>query len=294
VHTDSLWISEGLTNFYTDAALLRSGYWKPKQYLDQITQVINAIEAEPGRAERSVAETSWDTWFGFSGSGAGGFGPGFANNLDNTSYSYYDSGQILGVLLDLEIRHATANHKSLDDWMRLMYARYALPKPGFTPEDAIHAASEIAGVDMREFFERYVTGKQPFPYDRDFGYAGLQVVRSGKERAWLGISMRNGENHAEISNIVPGSPAERAELDRGDTLVAVDGKAVDGQNFAAALDNLQPGKVTELAIIHRGKLLTRSLTPVANPHPALTLERAPHPTAEQDAIYSSMTASGGQ
>jgi predicted metalloprotease with PDZ domain len=291
VHTDSLWISEGLTEFYTDEALLRSGYWTPKQYLDHVTAVINSFEAEPGRAQRSVAETSWDTWFGFSGSGVGGFGPGFANNLDNTSYSYYESGQVLGILLDLEIRHATGNRKSLDDWMRMMYTRYALPRPGFTSEDAIHAASEVAGIDMRQFFESYVTGKEPFPYDRDLGYAGLRVLRSGQNQAWLGLTMSSGANHeAMIANIVPASPAEHAELDRGDTIVAVDGMAVDGQTIAAALQKLTADTAAELTILHRGKLLTRSVTPIANPHPTLTFERLPKTTAEQDAIYSSILA----
>jgi predicted metalloprotease with PDZ domain len=294
VHTESLWISEGLTEYYTDAALLRSGYWKPKQYIDRIAEVATALEAEPGRAERSVAETSWDTWFGFSGAGVGGFGPGFSNNLDNTNYSYYDSGHILGVLLDLELRHATGNRKSLDDWMRLMYTRYALPKPGFTPEDAIRAASEVAGIDMREFFDRYVTGKQPFPYDRDFAYAGLQVVRSGADLPWLGLVTRSGGNHeAMIANIVPGSPAERADLDRGDTILAINGKAVDGQSVSSMLHNLAVNLPVKLTVVHGGSLQTRSVTAIGNPHPTITFQRAPNTTAEQDAIYASMVATAG-
>ena len=56
-----------------------------------------------------------------------------ANNLLNTWYSYYDGGQIMGHIMDFAIRHDTNNQKSLDDWMRLLYSRYALPSPGSNP-----------------------------------------------------------------------------------------------------------------------------------------------------------------
>ena len=149
VHTRSLWISEGITDYYAAVALARTGIFTPQDYLDHMGRVITALEQSPGRKERSIADTSWDTWFG---GGGGGFGAGaYSTNLVNTNYSYYDGGNVLGLLLDLEIRHATQNRKSLDDWMRLMYQRYALPKPGFEPGDAVRAASEVAGTDMTSF-----------------------------------------------------------------------------------------------------------------------------------------------
>ena len=41
------------------------------------------------------------------------------------SISYYNKGQLLGVMLDLAIRDATANSKSLDDVLRMMNERFA-------------------------------------------------------------------------------------------------------------------------------------------------------------------------
>ena len=75
----------------------------------------------------------------------------------NTWYSYYDGGQIMGHLMDFAIRHDTDNQKSLDDWMRLMYSRYALPKPGFQPDDAIKAASEVSGKNVNEVSDFFHT-----------------------------------------------------------------------------------------------------------------------------------------
>ena len=92
--------------------------------------------------------------------------------------------------MDFAIRHNTNNQKSLDDWMRLLYSRYALPKPGFQPEDAIKAASEVSGKNVNEvsdFFPRYISGKEPIPYEKYFGYAGIAVTKRSsipRKRGW--------------------------------------------------------------------------------------------------------------
>ena len=63
VHTPSLWISEGLTSYYGSLALERAGLITPSQYLDEIGRLITKFEQEPGRKERSIEDTSWDTWW---------------------------------------------------------------------------------------------------------------------------------------------------------------------------------------------------------------------------------------
>ena len=59
--------------------------------------------------------------------------------------------------------------------MRLLYSRYALPKLGFEPDDAIHAASEVAGGDVSEISAGYISAKEAIPYEKYFTYAGISV-----------------------------------------------------------------------------------------------------------------------
>src|SRR5208282_2402228 len=231
VHTPSLWISEGLTSYYGSLALERAGLITPEQYLDTISQLITKFEAQPGRSERSIEDTSWDTWF-----------PRDSvihqdNNLLNTWYSYYDGGQIMGHIMDFAIRHDTNNQKSLDDWMRLLYSRYALPKPGFQPGDAGHAASEIAGQDVSDIFRRYISGKEPIPYESYFAYAGISVEKKrDATNSWSGLTLAKQDNGTTtIKNITPGSPAEFAGLDKDDIILALDGRAVSSTDDVEAL-----------------------------------------------------------
>ncbi len=282
VYTPSLWISEGITSYYGELALVRAGLVRPEAYLDSIGRLITEFEQEPGRAERSIEDTSWDTWFRSSNTTT-------ESNFSNLWYSYYDGGQIIGHLLDFAIRQATNNEKSLDDWMRLLYQRYAPPHPGFEPEDAVRAASEVAGRDMSDFFRRYISGKEPLPYEIYFGYAGIRVEKFvNPEAGWLGVTVRrNDEGRALISNVVPGSPAERAGLDRGDVIIAVENKAVNQEQFVRALEARRPGENLKLTLIRAGELTVLLATLGADPYVSYKLKAVEKPSELQKKIYRS-------
>lgn len=283
VHTPSLWLSEGLTSYYGWLALARAGLITPQQYLDGIAHTITKFEQEPGRSERSIEDTSWDTWF-----------PNYKaihqdNNLANTWYSYYDGGQIMGHILDFAIRQDTNNQKSLDDWMRLLYSRYALPKPGFEPDDAVHVASEIAGKDVSDIFRRYISGKEPIPYESYFAYAGISVEKKlDPTKAWAGfISAKTDDGAPTIKNIIPGSPAESAGLDKDDVILAFDGRAIGSDDVATIIAAHKPGDTVRVLVQRLGQVREFPLTLVADPSYTYTLKPVEHPTVQQEAIYKS-------
>jgi predicted metalloprotease with PDZ domain len=280
VHTPSLWISEGLTSYYGSLALVRAGLITPQEYLDGIGKLITKFEAEPGRKERSIEDTSWDTWFRFSG------GP--ENNLANTFYSYYDGGQVMGHILDFAIRESTHNQKSLDDWMRLLYSRYALPKAGFEPEDVVRAANETAGTDVSEIFRRYISGKEAIPYEKYFTYAGIRVEKKiDPDKAWVGISTNKGDDgRATIQNVIPGSPAEAGGLDRGDAILAVGSRAVDADEFDKTVEERKPGEALHLTVLRLGELKEVTVTLGTRATPTYTLKVMENPSEEQKAIYN--------
>jgi predicted metalloprotease with PDZ domain len=284
VHTPSLWISEGLTSYYGTLAIARAGLTTPQQYLDDIAKLITDYEKLPGRTERSIEDTSWDTWF---------FGNKVIvqdNNLLNTSYSYYNGGQIMGHILDFAIRQDTHNQKSLDDWMRLLYSRFALPKPGFEPDDAVHAASEIAGQDVSDIFRRYISGKDPIPYETYFAYAGISVEKKiDSTKSWAGLALTKQDNGTStIRNVTPGSPAESSGLDKDDLIIALDGRATTSTDDVEALISAyKPGVTVRVMVQRLGQMREFPLTLAPNPYYTYSLKPMEHPTAQQQAIYNS-------
>ncbi|MGB9067961.1 MAG: hypothetical protein WCC21_05275 [Candidatus Acidiferrales bacterium] len=165
-YTRSLWFAEGFTDAYTSYTLERTGLWSKKQFYDDLAEQIERIETRPAHAWQSVEESSLDAWFEkYDG-----------YNVPERSISYYDKGQVLGELLDLEIRDATDNHKSLDDVFRLMNDKFAKQGKFYDENVDIRASvDEVAGQGFEDFFRRYISGVEEPPYNEILGIAGLEL-----------------------------------------------------------------------------------------------------------------------
>ncbi|HAM10111.1 MAG: hypothetical protein A2X05_09440 [Bacteroidetes bacterium GWE2_41_25] len=177
--TNLLWVSEGLSVYYEYLIVKRAGMMSEREFFGSFESNINAFENDPGRHYQSLSQASFNTWSD---------GP-FGNKKegDDRSISYYDKGPLMGLILDLAIRNATKNKKSLDDVMRLMYWQYYKKmQRGFTDAEFQQACEDIAGISLsREFEYVYTTGE--LDYSAYLTYAGLKItedkdVNTGKRR----------------------------------------------------------------------------------------------------------------
>jgi predicted metalloprotease with PDZ domain len=176
--TPSLWISEGLTTYYGNLLASRGGLGTPDDVMSSLSEDITSLQNSPGRLKQTLAQSSLDI-FSTGGSGVGG---------DSTKVvSYYVKGFIVGFLLDERIQRATGGTKSLDDVMRLAYTRYGGAR-GFTPEEFVATASEVAGRNLRPWFRRAVESTEELDYDEALQWYGLRFG-PGRERAWT-LEMR--------------------------------------------------------------------------------------------------------
>src|SRR5260370_26528777 len=128
-NTRNLYVSEGMTSYWAAIGLRRSGLWSREEYFTEVADQIKALESAPGRKLMSVELSSWDTW-------------NRGNNASNNRIDYYNKGELLGNLLDLEIRHRTQNQRTLLDVFHYLYANYALPKPGFEEKQGVRNAGD--------------------------------------------------------------------------------------------------------------------------------------------------------
>jgi predicted metalloprotease with PDZ domain len=236
--TNMLWVSEGLSVYYQDLLCLRAGLITREQYLDKMRDTIQRFENAPGHRYQSATESSWNTW---GTSGVGGD--------RNTSISYYDNGAMLGAILDLAIRHGSANAKSLDDVMRALYRTYYKDKKrGFTDAEFRAACESAAGTSLAEVFEYAATTKE-MDYAKYFAWAGLSVTATAADGKglWLGANFQSRDAGLFVTDVVPNSPADGASLKPGDLIVAVDGAAKPTVKILNdALTGKKPGDVVTL------------------------------------------------
>jgi predicted metalloprotease with PDZ domain len=169
-YTRALWFAEGVTDTYRSYTLERTGIWAKGRFYDDLASQIERLQMRPAHAWQSVEESSLDAWFEKYS----------AYNLPDRSISYYNKGQIIGVLLDLEIREATDNHKSLDDVMRLLNDEYARQGKFYDDSNGVRAAAEkVAGKSFEDFFRRYISGVDEIPYNEVLSFAGLELKSDG-------------------------------------------------------------------------------------------------------------------
>ncbi len=245
-YTTTMWIYEGITSYYTGLTLVRTHLTKGEKYLKNWARTLKGFQNSYGRKVMSVSEVGWDSWTKSMG-----------NAPPNTYFSFYTKGNILGMLLDLEIRQRTKNKKSLDDVMRYLNETYAKQNRG-VPEDGFQKGVEtVTDSSFEEFFANYVHGTEELAYNRFLKYAGLELKIEKEEKApkvYLGISTSGDEKQTKIRNVTPESPAFAAGLDRDDILLAIDGKRAHNNNLDLLLKKYSPGDTIRVSVFRRSEL----------------------------------------
>jgi predicted metalloprotease with PDZ domain len=277
-YTRVLWFAEGVTNTYQYFTLERTGLWSKEALLGEIAEQICELEARPAREWQSAEESSMDAWFEKYD---------FYNRPDRSIW-YYNKGQILGVLLDLKIRDATDNRKSLDDVFRLMNEKYARQQKFYAESTGIRlAVEEIAETSFQSFFEKYIAGTDPIAYDQILSAGALLLRTERQESADYGFWPSRTLNGMTVAAVESGSAAEAAGVREGDVLVELNGEPFP-RKFTTWLGAQSPGQKVNLRVRRDGEENQFTFALGAHSDTRCYLTDAPHSTEKQRRIREGM------
>lgn len=273
VYTRLLWFFEGVTSYYDDLALVRSGCIEQQSYLELLAKTITRVYRGTGRLKQSVAESSFDAWSKFYKQD---------ENAPNAVVSYYTKGALIALVLDQMIRRETDGRQSLDDVMRLLWERYGRRDIGLDEDEIERVIEESTGIDLRKFFAQAVRGYD----DLDLGSAfesvgvgfGLRAARGlsdqggvkavGKEqsalppRLVLGVATRTEGKDVVITNVFDQGAAQLAGLSAGDVFIALDGLRVTESNLDNLVSRAINGTPLEAVVFRRDELMHFAVTPL--------------------------------
>lgn len=285
VYTTLLWVMEGFTSYYDTLVPCRAKLWTPEKYFKKMADRIQKFEDKPGRKRQSLSESSFDTWIKL-------YQPN--ENAQNCQMSYYEKGELVGMCLDLEIRHRTANAKSLDDVMRLLYAEYGKEGKGF-PEGEFKKTCERVAGNLDRFFADLVDGTEDVPWNKYLGYAGVKLEREPKRpdegeparkaKAWMGIGSSKVGGVLTVANVVEGSPAWKAGLSAKDEVIALDGAKLSADDFEKRLDECDPGDRLRVTFFRSGYLRDAEVTLGAKENVTWVIRKAKSPTPAQKRVF---------
>jgi predicted metalloprotease with PDZ domain len=250
-YTTQLWVFEGITSYYDDLALLKSGVITLGDWLELTAETIGKVLRAPGRLRQSLAESSFDAWSKF-------YRPD--ENTPNAVVSYYTKGALAALALDLTLRHKTRNRVSLDDVMRALWRRFGQSGIGVGDDDFRRIAEESSGLDLKGFFARIIHGTRDIPLARLFAPFGIRLQWNQAKTPGFGARVTSRGHEVVLLTVYDGGPAQQAGLSAGDTLVAIDGLRVTADTLDAQLGRRAPGRTMKILAFRRDELMHFDLT----------------------------------
>lgn len=229
VYTNQLWWFEGITSFYDAQILHRAGILDHDSYLNQLAKEMTRVYRMPGRFKQSVAESSFLTWTKFYQQD---------ENAPNAIVSYYTKGSLIALGLDLTIRAETQNAKSLDDVLLTLWREYGATGKGLQEGEIESICERASGLDLKDFFQRYLFGTEDLPFESLFAQFGidftLRPATNAKDTGGkteqksfppqLGANLVESEHQTvKLTHVWNDQSAGLAGLAAGDEIIALNG-----------------------------------------------------------------------
>ena len=147
-------------------------------------------------------------------------------------------------VINKEYYEPTLNHQNWNRWKSRYQGKLK------TPEDAkVAIDTMIASLD--EPYTRFMTKKE---------FEELATSITSKIYG-IGVNIYSNSGKIEIFNVMPGTPADFAQLKQGDIIIAVDGKDIAGMNVSevATLVRGPENSIVELTVLRDGKKINKKI-----------------------------------
>jgi predicted metalloprotease with PDZ domain len=272
-YTRQLWVFEGITSYFDDLGLLRSGLITPEDYLELLGRSLTAVYQTSGRRRQTLEESSFDAWIKFYKQN---------ENSPNAMVSYYRKGAMVALALDLELRLKSKGQCSLAHVMRALWQKFGQDSSRGLPEGGFERlAEEVSGLSLGDFFRQALRTTVDPPVGILLAQFGIRLQMRAREseadlggtrgtprdrpRAWLGFRIEAKGDKALVKAVISDGPAIKSGLSANDELVAMQGYRVTAANFPDFLERIDVGQSVDLDVFRRDELLRVTLIAAAAP-----------------------------
>lgn len=265
-YTKLLWWFEGVTSYYDDLVLYRTGVITQEQYLQLIIDALNNVYKFAGVKLQSLANSSLTSWIKYYRQD---------ENSPNSIVSYYVKGSLVALCLDLLIRKNSAH--SLDDVMLHLYKEWCANPVGVGENEIPHLIKAATGVDLNDFIHLATETVAEIPFAEIFAEYGLDLISlqagshqdSGKYtkdkleqstssfKADLGMKLEKQALGYLVKNVYKGASGEKNGFAAGDLLIAINN--VKLSNLERQLAFYSSGEVLKISLFRQEQLLEINL-----------------------------------
>ena len=239
-----LWVYEGMTEYWGTVLAARSGLWSEAFTREALAHYAATFDqARAGREWRNLQDTTNQPIMAYRAP------------LPFTSWQratdYYTESVLLWLDADTKLRELSRDRRSLDDFARAFFgvSDGDLGPLTYTFDDVVRALGEVAPYDWRGFLRERVDGHPAGAPLEGFARAGWRLVyrdtpsaftrnldaETKRTSATFSLGLSVAREAGRIVEVVWGSPAWKAGLATGSSLVAINGLAYEGDALVEAL-----------------------------------------------------------
>lgn len=261
-YTKLLWWFEGVTSYYDDLVLYRTGVITQEQYLQLIVDALNNVYKFAGVKVQSLANSSLTSWIKYYRQD---------ENSPNSIVSYYVKGSLVALCLDLLIRK-NSDH-SLDDVMLHLYKEWCANPVGVGEDEIPSLIKAATGVDLSNFIQLATETTADISFTEIFADYGLDLILrqatshqdNGKYikdkvelnnstfKADLGVKLDKQALGYLVKNVYKDSSGEENGFAAGDLLIAIND--VKLTNPERQLAFYKSGETIKITIFRQEQLL---------------------------------------
>ena len=256
---DLLWVYEGMTDYWGNILAARTGLWNKQQFLDETAELSATLDHTPGRSWRPLQDTADAAQILY---GAPAEFESWRRSVD-----YYPEGFLIWLETDTVIRQQTKGQKSLNDFCRAFHGLGGDTPPKVVPytfDDIVKSLNDVTPYDWKKFLRDRLDSYGPgaplggvtnggwkLVYDEnpsDFTKAMEKVRNAVDARFSIGLSL---DDKGGVRDVIVDSPAWKAGISPGTTLIAVNGRKFNPDILRDALkEGKASGKNLELLIMN--------------------------------------------
>ena len=150
-----LWMYEGVTEYFANLFQVNQGLIDNDEFYNRMSEKIEVSQ-------------NYDDTMPFTEMSKNILEPEYKDSF----YNVYQKGALIGMALDIRLRELSNGETGLLDLMKKLSEKYGKDKP-FKDEELINVIVELSYPEIQQFFDKYVTGSTPIPYNEFFEKVGL-------------------------------------------------------------------------------------------------------------------------
>ncbi|NTW49366.1 MAG: M61 family metallopeptidase, partial [Chlorobiales bacterium] len=227
IRTRNIWFIEGVTDYYSDLILVKAGVLPKETFFQNMLQRLEIQKVRDHEDKESLESLSLRI-----------------ADIEhiNEIFPFYLKGPAVMMMMDIELRHRTANRFGMDDLLLSLNNAYGKAGKSFPDDSLVIIISRLSGADITEFHRKFIAGTEPLPLNEYLAKAGLVLKRTSVLKPDMGyLVLPDTAGHFSIAYVTEGSAGEKIGLKEGDILLTINGiQSEEGDIFLQSLIEPEP------------------------------------------------------